>query len=279
MRWSIGVIACLTLTAGAVDAQQRPGAAPARVAKDAAAGAPADRDAVAGAVEVDHVFIATRPGAPEAAALRAAGFRVPERVSRHTGGGTASVNILFENAYLELLYADSTAGDAASSPADRAHWRRVFAWRESGASPIGVGLRRRAGAPDALPFPTERMPPQPWMRPDMEMRLVTTLRDSLAPGVFVVPRSMGLPAWIDRMGRDSTGASLLEHPLGVRRLTAVRVVVAHPDGMAPSVRRLHDAGVLRVEPGAAPLVELTFDGGARGATKDLRPTLPLLVRY
>ncbi len=271
MRWSIGVIACLTLTAGAAGAagaQERPGAAPPRPA-----------NAIAGAVEVDHVFIATRPGAPEAAALRAAGFRVPERVSRHTGGGTASVSILFENAYLELLYADSTAGDAASSPEDRAHWRRVFAWRESGASPIGVGLRRRAGAPDALPFPTERMPPQPWMRPDMEMRLVTTMADSLAPGVFVVPRSMGLPAWIGRMGRDSTGASLLEHPLGVRRMTAVRVVVAHPDGMPPSVRRLHDAGVLRVEPGAAPLVELTFDDGVRGATKDLRPTLPLLIRY
>jgi hypothetical protein len=82
---------------------------------------------------------------------------VPEQATHHTGGGTSSLSILFENAYLELLYADSTVGDSASSPEDRAHWRRVFGWRESGASPIGVGLRRRADAPDSLPFPTERM--------------------------------------------------------------------------------------------------------------------------
>ena len=284
MRAAFALVAFLALSCAGSGAQRPREPARLRAASGAApaagAGRPvtADVNAVARAVEVDHIFLATRPGAPEAAALRAAGFHVPERATHHTGGGTSSVSVLFENAYLELLYADSTVGDSASSPAERAHWRRVFGWRESGASPVGVGLRRPVGAPDSLPFPTERMAPQPWMRPDMEMRLVTTPADSAAPGVFVVPRYMALTGWIDRVRRDTTHASLLRHPLGVRRVTGVRVVT-RPDGMPPNVRLLRDAGVLRVDSGASPLVELTFDGGGRGVTKDFRPELPLVIRY
>jgi hypothetical protein len=66
--------------------------------------------------------------------------------------------------------------------------------------------------------------------------------------------------------------------LGVRRVTGVRVVT-RPDGMPPNLRLLRDAGVLRVDAGASPLVELTFDGGGRGVTKDFRPELPLVIRY
>jgi len=274
MRAAFVLVAGLALAAVDADAQRRPEPTPSRPGNGAAR-----REAVAASVEIDHVFLATRPGAPEAAALRAAGFRIPEHVTHHTGGGTSSVSILFENAYLELLYADSTVGDSASTPAERAHWRRVLGWRESGASPFGIGLRRLAGGPDSLPFPTERMAPQPWMPPGTEMHLVTTPADSVAPGVFVVPRGMALTGWIDRVRRDTAHASLLQHPLGVHRVTAVRVVVTRPDGLPPNVRLLRDAGVFQVEQGSSPLVELTFDGARRGGTRDFRPALPLVIRY
>lgn len=282
MRTALAVVAGLLLTAADAGAQHRPDPVPPAVPKDARVpdarrpGAASGGD-IARAVEVDHVFLATRPGAPEAAALRAAGFRVSEQPTRHTGGGTASLSVLFENAYLELLYPDPTVGDS-NPPAERAHWRRVFGWRETGASPVGVGLRRLVGGPDSLPFPTERMAPQPWMPPGMEMHLVTTAADSTAPGVFVVPRGMALTGWIDRVRRDTARARLLEHPLGVRRVTGVRVVVAGAGAVPRTLRSLADAGVLEVVPGTAPLVEMTFDGGRRG-TRDFRPELPLVVRY
>ena len=274
MRSMLVLLVCAAPVAGGACAHRRPEAARATATRDAPAAA------VAQAVEVDHIYVVTRPGAPEAAALRAAGFQVPEQRTHHTGNGTSSLGVVFENAYLELLYADSTVSDSASSPVDRAHWRRVFDWRASGASPIGIGLRRRVGGPDSLPFPTERMPPAPWMRPGTAMHLVTTPADPLAPGVFVVPRYMALTGWIDgARQRDTAFAASLRHPLGVRRMTGVRVVVTHPDGMPPTVRLLRDAGVVHVERGAEPLVELTFDGGSRGASKDLRPELPLVIRY
>ena len=238
-----------------------------------------DLESVAQSVEVDHIYVVTQPGAPEAAVLRAAGFQVPESRTIHTGNGSSSVGVIFENAYLELLYEDSTVSDSANSPAERARWRRVFDWRASGASPVGVGLRRLEKAPDSLPFPTERMPPQPWMRPGTDMRLVTTPADSLAPNVFVVPRYMALTGWIDDARRDTSFAASLRHPLGVRRVTEVRVVVADRDGIPPNLRLLREAGVLSVEQGAGPLLDLTFDGGSRGATRDFRPELPLVIRY
>ncbi len=234
---------------------------------------------VAQAVEVDHIYVVTSPGAPEVAALRAAGFAVSELRSNHTGNGSSSMSVIFENAYLELLCADSTVSDSANSPADRAHWHRVFDWRTSGASPVGVGLRRLAAGPDSLPFPTERLPAMAWIRPGTNMHLVTTSADSLAPGVFVVPRYMALTGWIDDARRDTAFAAYLRHPLNVRQVTGVRVVVTHPDGIPPTVRLLREAGVLRIEQGADPMVELTFDGGTRGATRDFRPDLPLVIRY
>jgi hypothetical protein len=42
-----------------------------------------------------------------------------------------------------------------------------------------------------------------------------------------------------------------------------------------------EAALARVsfeEPGAAPLLELTFDEGTAGVTTDLRPGLPILIR-
>jgi hypothetical protein len=60
-------------------------------------------------LEVDHVFILTAPTAKEErAAVEAAGFAIGSHVAKHAGAGTASVGVLFANAYLELLWLDPT---------------------------------------------------------------------------------------------------------------------------------------------------------------------------
>jgi hypothetical protein len=42
---------------------------------------------------------------------------------------------------------------------------------------------------------------------------------------------------------------------------------------------LSDAGIVRIESGSTPLVELRFDGAKQGESRDLRPALPLVVSY
>ena len=58
-------------------------------------------------VELDHVFVLVPArGGPEIAALRSAGFYIDTVPAHHTGLGTASVSVYFENAYFELLWLD-----------------------------------------------------------------------------------------------------------------------------------------------------------------------------
>jgi Glyoxalase-like domain len=59
-------------------------------------------------IELDHVWIMVSPNAPERAALERAGFHVSPDLNRHDGQGTASITVEFENAYLELMWPDST---------------------------------------------------------------------------------------------------------------------------------------------------------------------------
>jgi len=42
---------------------------------------------------------------------------------------------------------------------------------------------------------------------------------------------------------------------------------------------LEKAGLFKVSEGTAWAVEITFDSGRKGQTKDLRPDLPLLIHY
>jgi len=62
-------------------------------------------------LEVDHLWIHVSPGAPEAAALSAAGLEVDRNagVVQHTGQGTASIFLRFQNVYLELIWIEDGA--------------------------------------------------------------------------------------------------------------------------------------------------------------------------
>jgi hypothetical protein len=54
------------------------------------------------AVEIDHVFIGCRPGAPEADSMLKRGF-VEGSPNTHPGQGTANRRFFFDNFMLELL--------------------------------------------------------------------------------------------------------------------------------------------------------------------------------
>jgi hypothetical protein len=49
--------------------------------------------------------------------------------------------------------------------------------------------------------------------------------------------------------------------------------------VARTSRMLDSLGIARFEMGDEWLLELSFDDRSQGVTRDLRPTLPLIVRY
>ncbi len=119
-----------------------------------AATLPASAIAQEPVLELDHVFIVVPPGGAEAIeALRQSGITVDTEVIRHEGQGTASVSALFENAYIELLWVDSSVAVDSAHYLDIIAFRRAAAWRETGSSPFGIGLHLLSGDASDLRVP------------------------------------------------------------------------------------------------------------------------------
>lgn len=231
-------------------------------------------------LEVDHLFVWVAKEAPEAEALVDAGLKVLEEVSKHAGQGTASRGCIFENAYLELIWIDDEKAASDNSTRSGIDFVGRARWKESGASPFGIGLHRVAGRTGVISFPVIDYWAE-WMEPKTSIQFARDVSNPREPMYFVVPDSMAIPdaATVENLRKtDPAYAAMLVHPLGVRKITGIRVVAAG-NGLTPTASALSEGGVLRVEEGDAPMMELTFDGGAKKQTIDLRPQLPLILKY
>lgn len=227
----------------------------------------------------DHAWIVVPYGAPQRAALERAGLRLAPGVNRHEGQGTASVTVEFENTFLELLWPDSTVKVTPGKEDVAKRFERQMSWQSSGWSPFGLKFRRAPGDTLPLPFPSRSVRAD-WMPPGEMIELLTPAADTLAPNLSVVPRGGGVP---DAPGADSVlrgagGWATLRHPLGVRRVTGVRVLAPSAAAIPSVAKELDRLGAARFEVGDSWVLELTFDGGMKGRVLDLRPQLPLILR-
>jgi len=221
------------------------------------------------AVELDHVLIHVTRGAPEAHVLTDAGFLIRPDTTFHTGQGTASFSMLFDNAYVELLWVtDSAALRAASDDlADR------LLTTDATASPLGLGLRRTDSLA-ALPFATTPYAAT-WMAPGTSIQFAST--GPTEPIIFVVPPSMALTALT--AGKPPL-TSFLPHGTGSHAITAVRLRQTGGQVTGAALAYLARTGVITLRPDTGgPLLELELDGGAAGRTLDARPSLPIVINY
>jgi hypothetical protein len=237
--------------------------------------APLPRLAAAqGAVlELDHAYIMVPPGALTAVqALRQVGIVIDTETVRHEGEGTTSIAAFFDNAYLELMWVDSSVSVDSAHQGDMADFRRASAWRETGASPFGIGLHFLSGSASDLRIPF-RLDPVPDRSPATNYILLRQPEEPLAADAFIMPAEGAVTAWIDRFrGRHP---ELFTHPAGFRRIT--RVVVHGPPAQRSRVAAL-DLQLVHFDEAESPLLEVEFDGGAKGERWDLRPALPLILK-
>jgi hypothetical protein len=251
---------------------------------------PTDRACDERCLELDHIFIFVSKDAPERETLTRLGLRTDGHVARHTGQGTASIGFIFENAYLELLWVENQDEFQASCSAAGGDFCDRARWRETGASPFGIGLRNRCADPHPPPLKHREYRAE-WMNPDSCIHIVDDT-DNREPEFFVVPPYLALPSWLRKV--DAT------HPRGVSRLTRAELTIG------PKRRGLSDFGVgsgfnfvsadshkpmshaihvirrcanVRFTRGRAPLLTLTFDDARQGQSADLRPDLPLFIQY
>ena len=230
-------------------------------------------------LERDHIFVWVSPGAPEAATLESLGLYTDGKVHKHVGQGTASKVFVFDNAYLELIWIDEPEVAKGKTEAMNTSIVDRAGWRKTGASPFGVGLHRTAEE-IVLPFPTKKYRAD-WMRPDTFIDIAESATDVKEPFFFVVPAYLKAPT-IEQVRKISDSQpdllKMFAHALGVHRLTGVKVT-SKSRGFSKTALLISRNGLVSLKPGNTDFAQLVFDQGAQGKFLDLRPTLPLVLKY
>jgi len=232
-------------------------------------------------LERDHIFIWVAPGAPEAATLQKMGLYTDSKVHKHVGQGTSSKVFMFENAYLELIWVDESEVARRKSQDMGTDLIARVAWRQTGASPFGIGLNNRAAGGSTLPFPTKRYWAE-WMKPDTFILIAESSVNLKEPFYFVVPDYLAVPSaeqLKQLLEHQPEYRKNFTHVLGVRRLTGIKIISNQSGRFSETASTLSKNRVVVVKRGKSPYAELTFDGGTQGKALDVRPTLPLILKY
>lgn len=155
-------------------------------------------------LELDHLFVCTKPGAPEAEELVQFGLREGPP-NRHPGQGTANRRFAFANAMIELLWVCDPSEAQSEGSRPTLLWER-WSGRAGGACPFGICLR------PADPRQTDSSFPGCHYRP-------AYLPDPL----FMRLGEAGVeePMWVylDFMRRVDREKHFVEHPIGIREIT------------------------------------------------------------
>src|SRR5438552_14138771 len=223
-------------------------------------------------LEFDHVWIVVSRDAPERAALERAGLKISPGVNRNDGQGTASVSAEFFNAYIELMWPDPTVSVAPGAERGVEKFKNRMNWRTSGWCPLGIALHRN-GPGTTLPLPTWSIAPD-WMPKGTAIEILTARDDTKSPSFFIEPPVLAVKEEANRkLAENDPKRAAFEHPIGVERITELRLV--RPKGYQPvaAFTYLEKSGIFKVSEGTDWAIEITFDAGRKAQTKDLRPDL------
>jgi glyoxalase-like protein len=215
---------------------------------------------------LDHVFVCCSVGGEEASVLARLGL-VEGTSNTHPGQGTASRRFFFTNAYLELMWvadANEARGPLAAPTRLWERWSR----RAVGACPFALVLRPGGGDGREPPFAAWAYHPL-YLPPDLAIHV--------AEGTPLGEPELFYLAFARRP--DQVSVQPLAHRLPLREVTHVSVVLTGSEPLSPAAQAVERAGLVAFSRGDAPLMTLVFDGGAAGGRADLRPDLPLVLRW
>jgi hypothetical protein len=214
-------------------------------------------------IELDHLFICTAPGAPEAEEFVRFGLREGSP-NRHPGQGTANRRFAFANAMIELVWVDN-AEEAQSESSRRTQLWERWSNRAGKASPFGICARPIDSQNTEPPFPAWKY--RPSYLPDP---LVMHLGEA----------GVEEPMWVylDFMRRTDREQWFVEHPIGIRQITDLTLTTPVPLRSSAS-QTIVENGILSSQDGPESLLEIEFDGGRRKETADFRPHLPVVFRF
>lgn len=229
-------------------------------------------------IVLDHIyFLVPHKGKQAIQKFSDLGFVVNPRVFHITGEGKSSRIILLENAYLEILYVDDSVSYASEEALDRTKRKTWFSGIHL--SPFGIAFRRAPGVGDSIPIPNTASSPAPagsWVKEGSFFNDITDEDDTLSTYLFVIPPYMGVDQFVQRVKKQSP--ALFEHANGIKMLT--NAVFYGPENAIPKKEKyLRNIYMLKFKKANENYAELEFDHGKQNQRKDLRPALPLVLKW
>jgi hypothetical protein len=213
-------------------------------------------------IELDHLFVCTAPGAPEAEKFVQFGLHEGPP-NQHPGQGTSCRRFSFANAMIELFWVSDASEAQSQSTRRTLLWER-WSGRQGNASPFGICVRPVHPQDTGSPFPAWEYRP-------------TYLPDPLS--MQIGEAGIEEPMWVHLsfMRRAQRERWFTEHPIGVREIT--RLTLTTPMPLRSNVsQKIIESGVLATRTGATSLLEIEFDGHRRKEHVDFRPHLPLVFQ-
>ena len=213
-------------------------------------------------LELDHLFVCTAPGAPEAEKLVQVGLHEGPP-NQHPGQGTACRRFCFANAMIELFWVGDTREVQSQSTRRTLLWER-WSGRHGNASPFAICTRPVHPQDTESPFPAWEYRP-------------AYLADPLC--MQIGEAGVEEPMWVHLsfMRRAQRERWFIEHPIGVREITRLTLTTPTPLRSNAS-QKIIESGVLATQTGVTSLLEIEFDSHRRQERADFRPHLPVIFQ-
>ncbi len=238
--------------------------------------------------QIHYLFACSRVGRPLVPFLRELGLNCTEPQSDRPQG-TVSTLIFWENVYLELFWFDEKSHLAQSDMSAEFNFTVRANWLKTRASPFGLSLcyptdDASLSTSSIKAIKTERSPSSAQL-----LRILpSTLANPEVPICRVVPDYVATDERLNKFLAIPEQIGTQTQTLGMRKLThsKLRVTSDRPSCSFPADRtlptpllNLAEQNVLNIEPSQSPLLELIFDDRKQKRSIDLRPLLPMVMRY
>ncbi|MDJ0901800.1 MAG: hypothetical protein QNJ55_23670 [Xenococcus sp. MO_188.B8] len=226
--------------------------------------------------------------------LRKLGLKCTEP-KENPAQGTVSTLIFFENVYLEIFWFEKASHLPQSEIIREFNFQARVNWVTTGALPFGFGLSYSTRNHDNfVPTNFEASAKAEILISEPLLRFCPiNLAKPEEPICYLVPDYEAQRNRLDRYSAIATAtteglaqrqpeliAEEFRNPdLGLRKLTQVKIRVISDHLITPPLLDLAAQNFLEIEYRKHPLLDLTFDDSSQKRFVDLRPLIPIILRY
>ena len=220
-------------------------------------------------MEIDHIFICTKPKAPEGNLL--VDFGLIEGSSNiHPGQGTANRRFFFDNFMLELLWIENEEEVRNERTKPMRLYERCQSTTDN-VSPFGIAFRPTTEKELSAPFPVWDYRPI-YLPEFLKIQVAdnTPLSEPMYFYLFFATRQDMVP--IDKL-------EPMDHKVPLKNVTSVKIHIKQDIPLSESANIINQIHYVTIIQGKEHFIELEFDNGKLNQSKDFRPNLPLIFKW